>query len=274
MAGASVSIMKLDEELTKLLDAPCRTTAFTVAGDLPSRGKHTRRSVAAATQSTQVDRSQLKTEGPVTPAIFIQAMHAMADAIAEQRDWLSELDGVIGDGDHGITMDIGWSAVRESMAGVNDETITEISNRMAKAFLDAVGASTGPLYSSAFRQAGANVSDRLNLDSAGMVSWVEGLMQGILARGGAKPGDKTMSDAWIPAVENARQALEKGADILACLEAACKGAEAGRDHTSTLTSQRGRSKKLGERSVGHIDPGAASAHVMLLAMKNALYKSI
>ncbi|WP_373237005.1 dihydroxyacetone kinase subunit DhaL [Cohaesibacter celericrescens] len=274
MAGASISLMKMDDDLKKLLDAPCQSPCLTVAGALAPRGKHTLRMAKAAADVATIDRSQLIGDGAVTPDVFRDAMLAVAQVITDKRDWLSELDGVIGDGDHGVTMDIGWSAVRDALADVGDETISQISNRMAKAFLDAVGASTGPLYSSAFKAAGAKVENRLNLDASAMVDWIDGICSGIVSRGGAKLGDKTMIDAWSPAVEQARQALNGGADLIACLDAACIGAKKGRDHTAELESKRGRSKKLGERSVGHVDPGAASAHVMLVAMKDSIKNTI
>lgn len=274
MAGASVSLMKLDDELQALMDAPCHTLALTLGGEMAPRGGLTRRSAQAATQTVHIDRADLNPDGPVTPAVFVQAMLAMADAISANRDWLSELDGVIGDGDHGVTMDIGWTAVCRTLADSGDTTITELSNAMAKTFLDTVGASTGPLYASAFQQAGANVTDRLNLDAAAMVAWIEGLLQGILARGGAARGDKTMIDAWGPAIDDAKAALAAGADLCACLDAAVDGAKTGRDHTKTLESRRGRSKKLGDRSVGHLDPGAASAHVMLVALRDTIRDAI
>lgn len=274
MAGSSISLMKMDDDLKALLDEPCQTSCLTVAGTLVPRGVRTHRSAAVVNAVADIDRAALIKEGPVTPSIFRDAMLATAQAIADNREWLSELDGVIGDGDHGVTMDIGWKAVRQALADVGELTIAQMSEQMAKAFLDAVGASTGPLYSSAFKAAGKHVETRLNLDAGAMVSWIEGMLAGILARGGAQQGDKTMIDAWAPAVAEARSALENGGDLVACLEAACAGAKTGRDHTAEIESKRGRSKKLGARSVGHMDPGAASAHVMLVAMTNSIKQAV
>ncbi|OOY31907.1 dihydroxyacetone kinase subunit DhaL [Thioclava sp. F36-6] len=270
MAGASVTLLKLDDDLKTLLDMPCRTPALTVAGNLEPVGKRTRRTHATASSTSGIERSDLAIDGPVTPERFRQMMLAIADAIHANRDWLSELDGVIGDGDHGVTMDIGWTAVRKELKDPTDETVSETCARMAKAFLDAVGASSGPLYATAFRKAGEAVSDRLNLDAGAMVAWIEGICAGIQSRGGAQVGDKTMIDAWVPAVAKARETLQSGGDVIACLDAACAGAKNGRDYTAEIESRRGRSAKLGERSVGHMDPGAASAHVMLVAMTEAL----
>ncbi|WP_068119608.1 dihydroxyacetone kinase subunit DhaL [Tropicimonas marinistellae] len=273
MAGASVTLLKLDEDLKALLDHPCRTPALTV-GQAPAPvpgARRSARSYEAARKVVQIDRGSLKTGGPISPDRFRAMMHAAGAAIARERDRLSELDGVIGDGDHGVTMDIGWTAVRKELdAAAADDTISQTCTRMAKAFLDAVGASSGPLYASAFNTAGKAVDDRLNLDAQATAAFVEGMLAGILGRGGAAPGDKTMIDAWKPAAEAARQAADGGADALGVLQAATAGAQAGAEATRDMESRRGRSKKLGPRSVGHIDPGAASTHVVLNAMTKAL----
>ncbi|WP_194098354.1 dihydroxyacetone kinase subunit DhaL [Marivivens aquimaris] len=270
MAGASVTFLKLDDDLKGLLDTPCRTPALTVAGQLAPAGKRTKRDHSAGAASNAIDLSTLAVDGEVTPAIFKTMMLSVADAIRENRDWLSELDGVIGDGDHGITMDIGWTAVRGEIEGKDFQTISELSETMAKSFLDAVGASSGPLYASAFRRAGQSVSSRLNLDAGALVDWIEGICVGIQSRGGAQVGDKTMIDAWVPAVAKAKEALQSGADLNGCLDAAIAGATSGRDFTATIESRRGRSAKLGDRSIGHVDPGAASAVVILTAMKSGI----
>lgn len=197
-------------------------------------------------------------------------MLAAGAAIAREKEHLSKLDGVIGDGDHGVTMDIGWTAVAKALeTAPTRDTITETCGKSAKAFLDAVGASSGPLYASAFNSAGQAVSDRLNLNAEAMSAWVEGMLNGILSRGGASVGDKTMIDAWSPAAEAASAAVSSG-DAQAVLAAAVEGARAGAEATRDMESRRGRSKKLGARSVGHVDPGAASAHVILQAMLETL----
>lgn len=273
MAGASISLMKLDDELRTLLDAPCRTPGLSVGAAPMPATQGRRRSAAAVAEAVEavVDRSTLITTGPVTPAVFRSMMMRIGERIEAERDHLSELDGVIGDGDHGVTMDIGWRAARVALADApEDDTISQTCQRIAKAFLDAVGASSGPLYASAFRRAGSAVDDRLNLDAGAMVAWIAGMCSGIQDRGGAQLGDKTMIDAWVPAVEHARTALDAGGDVRACLIAATEGAAAGEAYTKTIESRRGRSAKLGARSLGHVDPGAASTHVMLAAMRDAL----
>ncbi|MDQ0391331.1 dihydroxyacetone kinase subunit DhaL [Labrys monachus] len=279
MAGASVTLIKLDDTLQALLDHPCRTPALTVGAleQGAAAGARSRRAERAADAriSPTASPRELVTEGDVTPAIFRVMMHNVGEQIIAEKDWLSELDGVIGDGDHGVTMEIGWKAVQRAMEDTpEDETIEGTCKRMAKAFLDAVGASSGPLYATAFLRAGTAVGHRLNLDGGAMVDWLSAACQGIRDRGRAEPGDKTMIDAWLPAVAAATERAAGGGATLDILTAARDGAEAGMKATAAMESRRGRSAKLGERSVGHIDPGAASTYVTLRAMTAALERAL
>jgi len=177
MAGASVTLIRLDETLQALLDHPCRTPALVVGAfekteDIATRSRKAVK-VAENAAVTQEKPRVLIIEGDVTPAIFKTMMHTVGEQMIAEKNWLSELDGVIGDGDHGVTMEIGWKAVQHALEDAqDDETIESICKRMAKAFLDAVGASSGPLYATAFLRAGTAVSNRLNLDGAGMAEWL------------------------------------------------------------------------------------------------------
>ena len=257
MAGASVSVMRLDDDLARLLARPCRTPALTVGAPVAPTGRHTPRAVRMADVGQGGDETQmdLRTEGPVSPERFRAMLRAVAARIRQDRDWLSKLDGVIGDGDHGVTMDIGWQAVMAALErAAPEETITALCRRAADAFLDAVGASSGPLYASALTRAGEAVADRRNLDAAAMAAWIGGIDAGIRERGGAAPGDKTMVDAWAPAAEAARTALTAGADVAGCLAAARDGARIGYEATSDMQARLGRAAKLGARAIGHPDP--------------------
>ncbi|YBV93968.1 dihydroxyacetone kinase subunit DhaL (plasmid) [Phyllobacteriaceae bacterium JZ32] len=277
MAGASVTLLKLDDMLVRLLDHPCRTPALTIGAPLTPRADARRfnRQVRAREELAAVNRDMLDAGGRVTPAVFLLMMQAVSVAIHKEKDWLSKLDGVIGDGDHGVTMDIGWTAVGQVL-GVQpqDAVIAEICESMAQAFLTAVGASSGPLYASGFRSAAAAVSDRLNLNGTALAAWIKGMKDGILARGGAQAGDKTMIDAWMPAAEAAVKSALSGADEVTVLQVARDAAKAGMEYTAKIESRRGRSAKLGLRSIGHIDPGAASAYLTLRAMHGALSKEL
>ncbi|ABG33349.1 dihydroxyacetone kinase subunit L [Roseobacter denitrificans] len=273
MEGASITIMKLDDDLQCWLDHPCDTPALRV-GAAASPAAHPAREMQSRVRQrgrASVVLDDLRSDGPITPDVFHEMMAASAQAIYRERDRLSALDGAIGDGDHGLTMEIGWKAVMARLNGADrPATISAMCDDMADAFLEAVGASAGPLYGTAFQTAGAAVADRLNLDAASFAAWLQGLSDGILARGGAQPGDKTMVDAWVPAAAAGQAALGEGSSVAQCAVAAAQAAAAGAVETKQMLSNRGRSKKLGERSRGHIDPGAESAAVMLQAWAQVL----
>ncbi|MDX3924598.1 MAG: dihydroxyacetone kinase subunit DhaL [Shinella sp.] len=276
MAGASITLIKLDEELTDLLDHPCFAPALRIgappmaaAADAKSRLQRiaSEQSSRASAADAPGARETVEDTGELTSRIFAEMIRKVSYAIEDRADWLSELDGVIGDGDHGVTMSIGWRAVRIEIEEIgDDESIEDICKRVAKAFLDAVGASSGPLYATAFLRAGEATAGRHRLDASAFVAFLEGASAGIRERGKAEPGDKTMVDAWVPAVEQARLALAEGGDLVDCLRAAAVGAEKGMKATASIPARRGRSAKLGERSLGHIDPGSASTFLMIDAM--------
>lgn len=193
-------------------------------------------------------------------AMFI----AVADAIDASKDHLSELDGVIGDADHGVSLGIGFSAVKEAVSQVDPsaEPVT-VFNTAAKSFLNAVGASSGPLYATAFMRAGAAVKGKAELDRDDMVAIIAAMAKGIQDRGKAERGDKTMVDAWLPAAEAIAEAAQGGAGVGACLDAAAKAAQEGAEATKAMLASKGRAARLGDRSLGHMDPGAASTALIV-----------
>jgi len=200
---------------------------------------------------------------------LIAALNAVADTMAENRDVLCALDGVIGDADHGIAMDVGFSAVRKALAELGSEaTPTEVLNTAARSFLNAVGASSGPLYATAFMRAAAAVKGKPALSDADAPALIAAMADGIAHRGKASPGDKTMMDAWQPAADAAMAAT--GASTGEVLRAAADAAQAGADATINMQAKLGRAARLGERSVGHMDPGAASAVLILRAFADSL----
>lgn len=279
MAGASVTLLKLDDTLQALLDHPCRTLALTVGATDPAVEKgavrrQPERTADRGATPTEAAR-ELIADGDITPALFRAMMQNVGNQIIAEKDWLSELDGVIGDGDHGVTMEVGWRAVQKALdEGPDNEAIEGICKRMAKAFLDAVGASSGPLYATAFLRAGTAVGNRLNLDSEALAAWLSAACQGIRDRGRAEPGDKTMIDAWLPAVSAALERAREKGSTLDILIAARDGAKDGMEATAAMEARRGRAAKLGKRSMGHIDPGAASTYVMLRAMSEARQRAL
>jgi dihydroxyacetone kinase-like protein len=209
---------------------------------------------------------------------LVRMFHLISAVIEREKDRLSELDGAIGDADHGITMSIGFLAVNGALARLDlDRTMpADVLSVAATAFLNAVGASTGPLYATAFKRAAQAFKDREEetLNLAGQSAMLGAIAAGIRDRGKGQRGDKTMLDVWIPAAEAA--AAEAAADAAARGDAEAAAwakilqtAQAGADATRTMVATRGRAARVGPRSLGHMDPGAASAVCILGAMRDA-----
>ena len=192
---------------------------------------------------------------------------AAAD-VAEQRDYLVDLDRAIGDGDHGENMDRGFKAALEALGQAEPASVAEVLKTVAKTLMSTVGGAAGPLYGTAFLRASKAAGDG-DLDAAGVAAIIEGALGGIQARGKATTGEKTMVDAWTPALDAARAAAESGADAVATLQAAATAAEAGAAATEPLRATKGRASYLGERSIGHLDPGAVSTSLILRAAARA-----
>lgn len=186
--------------------------------------------------------------------------------IVSSRDELTELDRQIGDGDHGENLNRGFQAVVAKLDGLEEQPaqIGDVLKLVATTLMSSVGGASGPLYGTAFLRA-AKVTGLTELDSSAVVALLEGALEGITARGKAVPGEKTMVDAWQPAVDAAVEAANSGSDPAGVLEAALAAAEAGALATVPMLATKGRASYLGERSVGHQDPGATSTVVILRA---------
>ena len=207
----------------------------------------------------------------ITTQSLIAIFNAMGEAIESEKEHLCVLDGAIGDADHGITMSIGFRAVGKALNELDTDstTPTDVFNTAAKTFLNAVGASAGPLYATAFMRAGASVKGADLLDTAALGRAIEAMAEGIKSRGKAEPGDKTMLDAWLPAAAKAEELkdTESMLDMITAIEYA---ANAGALSTIDMVAKKGRSAKLGERTIGHLDAGAASTAILISAMAGCI----
>ncbi|BCW51783.1 dihydroxyacetone kinase subunit DhaL [Arthrobacter sp. StoSoilB13] len=188
-----------------------------------------------------------------------------AKAMAEHRTELIELDRAIGDSDHGENMDRGFQAVLQKLDETPPETAGAALKAAAMALMSKVGGAAGPLYGTAYLRAATSLGDSTNIDADALASALAAARDGVVARGKAETGDKTMVDAWTPAVEAAKNAASDGGDVLAVLQAAAEAAEVGAVATDPLVARKGRASYLGERSAGHRDPGAASTALLLRA---------
>ncbi|GAA2173019.1 dihydroxyacetone kinase subunit DhaL [Agrococcus versicolor] len=189
----------------------------------------------------------------------------VADRIAERKAELTHLDRDIGDGDHGENLDRGFSAVRARLDDLDAAaTPGAILKLVATTLISTVGGASGPLYGTAFLRASTAAGDAETLDDV-LVDVLRAARDGIVARGKAEAGDKTMVDAWSPAVEAAAAAT----DARSALEAAATAAEAGAAATEPLVARKGRASYLGERAIGHRDPGSESTALILRAAADA-----
>jgi dihydroxyacetone kinase-like protein len=190
-------------------------------------------------------------------------IEALQQVYAENRKYLTDLDSAIGDADHGINMDRGFTAVKAELEKTTPADITGILKTVAMTLIKTVGGASGPLYGTLFLRASAACAGKTELQAADVVAMFEAGLDGIVQRGKAQLNDKTMVDAWVPALEAMKQALANGAELKTVLEQGTAAAEQGMKNTIPLQAKKGRASYLGERSVGHQDPGATSSYLML-----------
>ncbi|QHF24757.1 dihydroxyacetone kinase subunit L [Rathayibacter sp. VKM Ac-2804] len=193
-----------------------------------------------------------------------------AQAVSEHRVELITLDRAIGDGDHGENMDRGFQAVVAKLdAAPEPTTPAEVLKLVATTLISTVGGASGPLFGTAFLKASGAVAGQESLDGAAVAALLAAARDGVVLRGKAEVGDKTMVDAWTPAVEAAAGAAEGGASPSAVLAAAADAAQIGAESTDPLVARKGRASYLGERAVGHRDPGSVSSVLLLRAAAEA-----
>jgi len=197
-------------------------------------------------------------------------MHESSAAIGEQRDALTALDAAIGDADHGTNMSRGFTAVEAKLADLDGATPGRILTTAGTTLIGTVGGASGPLWGSALRRAGRALGEEETFDADGLVAALEAALQAIVDLGKAEPGDKTMVDALGPAVETLRTEVGAGRPVAEALEAAHAAAQAGAEATIPLLAKKGRASYLGERSIGHQDPGATSTAMIVAALQRAV----
>lgn len=195
------------------------------------------------------------------------------DVIAEKREWLTELDSAIGDADHGANMARGMDAVVAKLDSGVPDTVDELLKTVGMTLVSSVGGASGPLYGTLFLRMGMAAGPVTELDGAGLGGSLRAGLDGIVARGKAEAGDKTMFDAMAPAVDAFDAAISGGGDLSAATAAAAEAAASGRDATEPLVARKGRASYLGERSAGHLDPGAASTTLLFESLAQATAES-
>lgn len=198
-----------------------------------------------------------------------QWLTRFAALIDENTDRLTELDAAIGDADHGGNIRRGTTAITETLTGTTPATPGETLQQAGMVLIRTIGGASGPLYGTFFLRF-ATTTGTGELDAPTFAAALRAGVEGIVARGKPEPGDKTMYDALAPAADAFDNSRAAGADFAQSLDAALTAAEAGRDATIPMQARKGRASYLGERSVGHQDPGATSAALLIRAARQAL----
>lgn len=206
----------------------------------------------------------------VTDAVVVAMLRRIAERIEQEKDYLCELDSAVGDGDHGVSLTIGMRAVTRNLDELDAPSAADAFRAAAEAFADDVGAAIGPIFEELLTGA-ADVLDEH--DVAARDTWVmvfEAIATATQEVGGARPGDKTLVDAWVPAAAVMRSEAERDADLATCLASAARAAWQGVADTRDLVPRLGRASRLGERAKGHPDAGATSASIMIEVIRDEL----
>ncbi len=201
-------------------------------------------------------------------AAFVRSwVEEIASAVEVERDHLTQLDAAIGDADHGVNMQRGFSAVVSKLAAAESSPPGKVLTTVGGTLISTVGGAAGPLYGTAFREAGKDLGDQEEFGPGELLSALRAGLEGVQRLGAATPGDKTMVDAFAPAVAAFAGELDAGGSLTAATARAREAAEEGMRATIPLQARKGRASYLGPRSVGHQDPGATSTALVFAALE-------
>jgi dihydroxyacetone kinase-like protein len=195
----------------------------------------------------------------------VKWIRASASVISENRDYLIQLNSVTGDADHGANMDRGFRAVIARMPEISHQDIGTIFKTVGMTLQSTIGGAAGPLYGTFFLQAGRKAAGKMELNLNDWCTALQAALDGVVMRGNAEPGDKTMVDALFPAVNALKQAAEENLPLQQALIQSAAAAKMGMEQTTQLVARKGRASYLRERSAGHQDPGATSMFLILKA---------
>lgn len=200
-----------------------------------------------------------------------QCIEEIANKIIENKDFLTDLDREIGDGDHGINMARGFTEVLKALPE-EEEDMGVMLKKVGMTLLSKVGGASGPLYGTAYMKAGTVVKGKNKIDLQDALLMLNAAVEGVKMRGKAVRGEKTMLDALEPALEALKKGMEDGKDEKECLISICTAAKEGVEYTKTIRATKGRASYLGDRSIGHQDPGATSSLFTLEAIRDFCMK--
>ncbi|MET4781182.1 dihydroxyacetone kinase subunit DhaL [Glaciihabitans sp. UYNi722] len=208
--------------------------------------------------------------GTVTLPQLVDWITRFSAVVTENRSYLTELDSAIGDADHGANMARGMTAVVEKIGAAPASAVDELFKSVGMTLVSSVGGASGPLYGTFFLRFGTTAGAATELDAAALGAALRAGLEGVVARGKAEVGDKTMLDSMVPALDAFDAEVASGADAAAAASAAASAAAIGRDATEPLVARKGRASYLGDRSSGHLDPGATSTAYLFQTLSEAL----
>lgn len=281
MMGVTLTVMKLDDELEACLQHPCRSVGLTVAGHADIR-----RTYSGHVQGQAVPTSKAAASSAGAPRLVVGQVVSLASsghlvrdlitAIVENRQYLSEIDGLIGDGDHGINMAKGFTGCGTRLDALGDTArqLPAALEQLSQALMDDIGGSMGPLYGEFFRGFVHTLAPHSQLDAALFGDALAAAVANVQGMGNARVGDKTLMDTLVPALAAYREAQAVGAGFSDCLQALSAAAAQGRDSTKDLQARIGRSARLGPRSIGVLDAGATSCCLILQSMARSLQRQL
>jgi len=283
MMGVTLTLMKLDADLEQCLEVPCESVGLTVAG-------HSQAAMSYGPVSGSLVRTPLAATTPSTPAAVQREVHGPSVLLAKtgslvrdlittihaHRQYLSEIDGLIGDGDHGINMNKGFAGcgTRLDALGTGAQDLPIALEQLSQALMDDIGGSMGPLYGKFFLGFVTTLRGQSRMDAALFGDALAIATANVQSMGNAQVGDKTLIDTLVPALVAYRFAVAQGHDFAEALEALVTAAEVGKDSTKPLQARIGRSARLGPRSIGVLDAGATSCCLILQSMARSLQRAL
>lgn len=206
----------------------------------------------------------------ISKELFLEIFKKCADDIIANREMLNDLDRAIGDFDHGSNMARGFTLALEKVESIHEMSMSDILKQVGMVLISNVGGASGPLYGTAFLKASMASAGKESLDSETVIKMYEMIIEGIKQRGASDRGMKTMLDAIIPAYEAFKASSEAGEALVVAARKASNAAQAGVEYTKTIIAIKGRASYLGERSIGHADPGATSSSIIIAAVADVL----
>ncbi len=281
MMGCTLTLMKCDAELEACLNAPCHSVGLSVYGDFAQKQSYQNKEsstikakveVKAAVQKNRV--LQGKTIDTTSAGIVVRDL---IQTINENRAFLSEIDGLIGDGDHGINMSKGFTGCGTRLDALSKEKSVDLViafTQLSEALMDDIGGSMGPLYGSLFAGFAKTLQASEKFDASFFGDALAAGIANVQSMGNAQVGDKTLIDTLIPARDAFLAAVKNGDDFASCLTKMSEAAEKGKNSTKDLQAKIGRSARLGARSIGVLDAGATSCCLILQSMGKSLQKML